>query len=187
MDEFSLLLAGCFSGKFHAVYMATPEFFYQDIFAVGKDDTVYRLLTRDYVSVGEFAGKPVLKVAPEGLALLADQAFHDIAFYLRPAHLAQVAAILEDPDASANDRAVALAMLRNAEVSAHGVLPFCQDTGTATIVGRKGHQVWTGGGRGGAFAGCLPGLYAECAALLADGAAGHVHGEKHGDEFARAN
>ncbi|MDR2429299.1 MAG: fumarate hydratase [Puniceicoccales bacterium] len=126
--------------------MATPEFFYQDIFAVGKDETVYRLLTRDYVSMGEFAGRPVLRVEPEGLALLADQAFHDIAFYLRPAHLAQVAAIFGDAEASANDRAVALAMLRNAEVSAHGVLPFCQDTGTATVVGRKGHQVWTGGG-----------------------------------------
>jgi fumarate hydratase class I len=124
--------------------MATPPFVYQDTFPLGADTTVYRRLSTDYVSVAEFAGEPVLKVAPEALTLLAEQAFHDIAFYLRPAHLAQVAAILDDPDASANDRAVAIAMLRNAEVSACGVLPFCQDTGTATIVGKKGQRVWTG-------------------------------------------
>lgn len=111
---------------------------------MGKDETAYRLLTRDHVSVGEFEGKPVLKITPEGLTLLANQAFHDIAFMLRPAHLAQVAAILDDPEASENDRSVALTMLRNAEVASHGVLPFCQDTGTATIVGKKGQQVWTG-------------------------------------------
>ncbi|MDR2863018.1 MAG: fumarate hydratase, partial [Puniceicoccales bacterium] len=125
--------------------MATPPFFYQDTFPLGKDTTTeYRLITREHVSTGEFDGKPVLKIAPEGLALLANQAFHDIAFFLRPAHLAQVAAILDDPASSANDRAVAHAMLRNAEVAACGVLPFCQDTGTATIVGKKGQQVWTG-------------------------------------------
>jgi fumarate hydratase class I len=124
--------------------MATPPFVYQDTFPLGEDTTQYRLLSKDYVSVSEFDGKPVLKVAPEGLTLLANQAFHDIAFYLRPAHLAQVAAILDDPGASPNDRAVALTMLRNAEVAACGVLPFCQDTGTATIVGKKGQQVWTG-------------------------------------------
>ncbi len=111
---------------------------------MGKDETAYRLVTRDHVSVGEFEGKPVLKISPEGLTLLANQAFHDIAFMLRPAHLAQVAAILDDPEASENDRSVALTMLRNAEVASHGVLPFCQDTGTATIVGKKGQQVWTG-------------------------------------------
>lgn len=124
--------------------MATPSFAYQDTFPLGKDETAYRLLTRDHVSVGEFEGKPVLKITPEGLTLLANQAFHDIAFMLRPAHLAQVAAILDDPEASENDRSVALTMLRNAEVASHGVLPFCQDTGTATIVGKKGQQVWTG-------------------------------------------
>ncbi|MDR0535298.1 MAG: fumarate hydratase [Puniceicoccales bacterium] len=124
--------------------MATPPFIYQDPFPLGEDTTQYRLLSKEYTSLGEFNGRPMLKIAPEGLTLLASQAFHDIAFYLRPAHLAQVAAILDDPGASANDRAVALTMLKNADVAAAGVLPFCQDTGTATIVGKKGQQVWTG-------------------------------------------
>ena len=109
-----------------------------------KDDTQYRLITSDYVSVGDFEGHPMLKVEPEGLRLLAAEAFHDVAFFLRPAHLKQVAAILDDPEASANDKSVALTMLRNAEVASAGILPFCQDTGTATIVGKKGQQVWTG-------------------------------------------
>ena len=116
------------------------QFHYQEPFPLGPDTTKYRLVTKDYVSVAEFDGKPVLKVAPEGLTLLANQAFHDINFYLRSEHLQQVAAILADAEASDNDRAVALAMLRNAEVAAKGVLPFCQDTGTATIVGKKGQQ-----------------------------------------------
>ncbi len=118
-------------------------FHYQEPFPLGADQTKYRLLTRDYVSLSEFEGKPVLKVAPEGLTLLANQAFHDINFYLRTEHLQQVAAILADPEASDNDRTVALAMLRNAEVAAKGVLPFCQDTGTAAITAKKGQQVWT--------------------------------------------
>ncbi|MDR1496905.1 MAG: fumarate hydratase [Puniceicoccales bacterium] len=124
--------------------MATPPFVYQDTFPLGADTTTYRRISTDYVSIAEFEGEPVLKIVPEALTLLAGQAFHDIAFYLRPAHLEQVAAILDDPDASPNDRAVAIAMLRNAEVSACGVLPFCQDTGTATIVAKKGQRVWTG-------------------------------------------
>jgi fumarate hydratase class I len=121
-----------------------PEFLYQDPFPQGKDDTKYRLLTREHVSVSRFNGKEVLVVDPEALATLANQAFRDVSFLLRPAHLAKVAAILTDPDASPNDRGVAVAMLRNAEVSARFVLPFCQDTGTATIIGKKGQQVWTG-------------------------------------------
>jgi fumarate hydratase class I len=121
-----------------------PEFSYQDPFPQGKDTTKYRLLTKDYVSVGKFDGAEVLKVDPEGLAFLAHQALRDVSFLLRPAHNEKVAAILADPEASANDRGVALAMLRNAEVSANFVLPFCQDTGTATIVGKKGQRVWTG-------------------------------------------
>jgi len=123
----------------------SSAFHYQDPFPLGKDQTQYRLLTRDYVTLTEFDGKPVLKVAPEGLTLLANQAFHDINFYLRTEHLKQVAAILSDPEASDNDRTVALAMLRNAEVAAKGVLPFCQDTGTAAITAKKGQQVWTNG------------------------------------------
>ncbi len=120
------------------------EFMYQDPFPLGKDATKYRLLTKDYVSVTKFDGKEILKVDPEGLALLANTAMSDVSFMLRPAHLEKVAAILTDPESSPNDRGVAIALLRNAEVSAKRVLPLCQDTGTATIVGKKGQQVWTG-------------------------------------------
>jgi fumarate hydratase, class I len=121
-----------------------PEFKYQEPFPQTKDDTKYRLLTKDYVSTVNFDGKEILKVDPEGLAFLANSAMRDVSFLLRPSHLQKVAAILDDPESSANDRGVAIAMLRNAEVSAEGLLPLCQDTGTATIVGKKGQQVWTG-------------------------------------------
>lgn len=124
--------------------MASKPFHYQKPFPLGADETEYRLLTDKYVSLSEFEGKPVLKVAPEGLTYLANEATKAISFMLRPAHLEQVAAILDDPEASDNDRYVALAMLRNAEVASKGLLPFCQDTGTATIVAKKGGQVWTG-------------------------------------------
>jgi fumarate hydratase, class I len=125
--------------------MATPTpFQYQELFPLGKDDTEYYLLSRDGISTGQFEGHEILKVAPSALTALAQRAFRDCAFMLRPKHLAQVAAILDDPEASDNDRFVALTMLRNAEVAARGVLPFCQDTGTATVVGHKGQQVWTG-------------------------------------------
>jgi fumarate hydratase class I len=121
-----------------------PEFTYQDPFPLGKDTTKYRLLTKEYVSTTKFDGKEILKVEPEGLAFLAHQALRDVSFLLRPEHLEQVAAILSDPEASPNDRGVTIALLRNAEVSANFILPLCQDTGTATIVGKKGEQVWTG-------------------------------------------
>lgn len=123
--------------------MAVPPFKYQKMFPMGADDTQYRLLTKDYVSTAEFEGRKILKVDPEGLAVLARNAMRDVSFMLRPAHLKLVAAILEDPQASDNDKSVALTMLRNAEVAAKGKLPFCQDTGTATIIGKKGQSVWT--------------------------------------------
>ncbi|HEY3489156.1 MAG TPA: fumarate hydratase [Candidatus Deferrimicrobiaceae bacterium] len=121
-----------------------PEFVYQDPFPLGKDETKYRLLTKDYVSVSKFDGKDVLKVDPEGLTVLANQAMRDVSFLLRPEHNEMVAKILSDPEASMNDKGVAIAFLRNAEVAAQFELPTCQDTGTATIVGKKGQQVWTG-------------------------------------------
>jgi fumarate hydratase class I len=124
--------------------MATPQFFYQDPLPLGQDSTKYRLLSRDHVSVTRFDGKDVLKIEPEALTLLANEAIRDVSFLLRTAHLEKVAAILKDPEASDNDRYVALAMLRNADTSSKGILPFCQDTGTATIIGKKGQQVWTG-------------------------------------------
>ncbi|MFO0868549.1 MAG: fumarate hydratase [Pirellulales bacterium] len=125
--------------------MSAPSFQFQELFELGADDTTYRLLTAEHVRVASFEGRDLLCVAPEALTLLSAQAFHDINFFLRPAHLRQVAAILDDPEASDNDRMVALTMLKNADVSSAGVLPFCQDTGTATILGKKGHAVWSTG------------------------------------------
>jgi len=124
--------------------MATPEFVYQDPLPIEKDSTRYRLLTKDYVSVTNFEGNEILKIDPQALTLLANVAIRDVSFLLRTAHLEKVAAILKDPQASNNDRYVALAMLRNADTAAKGILPFCQDTGTATIVAKKGQRVWTG-------------------------------------------
>ena len=112
-----------------------PEFKYAPMFQLGEDKTEYYLLTKDYVSVGEFEGKPMLKVEPEALTLLAQHAFRDVSFMLRRAHNEQVAKILRDPEASENDKYVALTFLRNAEVSVKGKLPLCQDTGTAIIHG----------------------------------------------------
>ncbi len=123
--------------------MADAEFKYQEMFPHGKDETKYRLITKEGVSVSEFEGRKILKVSKEALTTLARVGFHDVAFMLRPAHLKMVADILEDDSASENDKSVALTMLRNAEVAAGGVLPFCQDTGTATIVAHKGQSVWT--------------------------------------------
>ena len=120
------------------------EFKYAPMFQLGKDDTEYYLLTKDYVSEGEFEGHKILKVQPEALTLLAKQAFHDTNFMLRRAHNEQVAKILKDQEATDNDKYVALSFLRNAEVAAKGELPFCQDTGTAIIHGEKGQAVWTG-------------------------------------------
>lgn len=122
------------------------EFHYQPMFELGEDTTEYKLVSREHVSVSEFEGHPILKIEPEALTLMANAAFHDVSFYLRRAHNEQVAKILADPEASDNDKYVALTFLRNAEVAAKGKLPLCQDTGTAIIHGEKGQQVWTGGG-----------------------------------------
>ncbi|PKP38265.1 MAG: fumarate hydratase [Bacteroidetes bacterium HGW-Bacteroidetes-14] len=122
------------------------EFKFHETFPLGEDKTQYHLLTKEYVSAAEFEGQEILKVDPKGLRLLAKQAMHDIAFMLRPEHNEMVAKILSDPESSVNDRAVALTMLLNADIASKGVLPFCQDTGTATIVAKKGQNVWTGGG-----------------------------------------
>jgi len=124
--------------------MPTKEFHYQEPFPVGPDNTGYRLLTKDGVSLVRFEEKDILKVDPSALIFLANQAMRDVSFLLRPEHNEMVATILSDPEASLNDKGVAIALLRNAEVSAGFELPFCQDTGTATIVGKKGEQVWTG-------------------------------------------
>src|SRR5271170_6455883 len=124
--------------------MATPPFVYQDPLPLSGDDTEYRLLSKEGISTTQFEGREILKVEPEVLSFLAQQAFRDSAFMLRTSHLKQLAAILEDPEASANDRYVALTLLKNAEIAAQGILPMCQDTGTAAVFAKKGEQVWTG-------------------------------------------
>jgi fumarate hydratase class I len=125
--------------------MATKPFIYQKPFPMSEDKTEYYLLTKDYFTISEFEGKEMLKVSKEGITLMAQTAFRDVQFLLRPEHQQQVAQILDDPEASENDKFVALTFLRNAEISAKGILPFCQDTGTAIIMGKKGNQVWTDG------------------------------------------
>ncbi|MBF1576040.1 fumarate hydratase [Hoylesella shahii] len=122
----------------------TPEFKYAPMFQLGKDETEYYLLSKEGISVSEFEGNEILKVSPEALTMLANTAFRDVNFLLRREHNEQVAKILTDPNASDNDKYVALTFLRNAEVAAKGKLPFCQDTGTAIIHGEKGQHVWTG-------------------------------------------
>ncbi len=121
-----------------------PEFKYAPMFQVGKDDTEYTLSTKDYVSVCDFEGVPVLKVQPEALTVLINTAFHNVNFMLRRSHNECVAKILTDPESSDNDKYVALTMLRNAEIAAKGILPVCQDTGTAIVHGEKGQYVYTG-------------------------------------------
>jgi fumarate hydratase class I len=121
-----------------------PEFSFQPVFELGPDETPYRKLTGDYVSSLEFQGRPILRVSAEALELLACEAMVDMAHLLRPGHLAQVRKILDDPEASDNDRFVALELLKNANIAAGRVLPGCQDTGTAIVIGHKGEQVMTG-------------------------------------------
>jgi len=121
------------------------DFQFQEMLPLGKDETPYRLLTKDHVSTFEAGGRTFLQVAPEALTLLTREAMRDIAHLLRPGHLGQLAAILKDPEASANDRFVAMELLKNANIAAGGVLPSCQDTGTAIIMGKKGQHVLTDG------------------------------------------
>jgi fumarate hydratase, class I len=120
-----------------------PEFSYEDLLPIGKDDTEYRLVSTDGVSTFEADGRTFLKVAPEAIANLTEVAMHDINHYLRSAHLQQLANILKDPESSPNDRFVALDLLKNANISAGGILPMCQDTGTALVMGKKGQHVLT--------------------------------------------
>ncbi|WP_369204286.1 fumarate hydratase [Streptomyces sp. PU-14G] len=125
---------------------ASPEFSYTDLLPTGEDPTPYRLVTSEGVATFEADGRTFLTVDPEALRKLAAEAVHDIQHYLRPEHLAQLRRILDDPQASANDRFVALDLLKNANIAAAGVLPMCQDTGTAIVMGKRGQQVLTAGG-----------------------------------------
>lgn len=123
-----------------------PDFVFTPMFSLGPDDATYDPLGANHVSLASFAGRDLVRVAPEALTELAERAFSEAAFFLRPSHLRQLAGILKDPGSSANDRYVALELLKNAVISADGVFPMCQDTGTAVINAKKGQQVWTGGG-----------------------------------------
>ncbi|MFC1665161.1 fumarate hydratase [Pseudomonadota bacterium] len=118
---------------------------YHEMFPLGVDATPYRKVTSDYVSTVEFDGEKVLKIEPEALKILAAEAMRDTSHLLRPGHLAQLRKILDDDEASSNDKFVALEMLKNANIASSGVLPMCQDTGTAIVLGKKGQNVWTGG------------------------------------------
>ncbi|WP_236246576.1 fumarate hydratase [Streptomyces sp. CC210A] len=122
-----------------------PEFAYTDLLPLGEDTTPYRLVTKEGVSTFEADGRTFLKVEPEALRKLAAEAIHDIQHYLRPAHLAQLRKIIDDPEASSNDKFVALDLLKNANIAAAGVLPMCQDTGTAIVMGKRGQNVLTEG------------------------------------------
>ncbi|MBW2488244.1 MAG: fumarate hydratase, partial [Deltaproteobacteria bacterium] len=120
------------------------DFAFQEMFPLEADSTEYRLLTKEHVSLEAADGKRLLQVAPEGLTVLAEQAFHDVSHYLRASHLQQLAAIFDDSRASANDKRVSLELLKNAVIAAEGEFPLCQDTGTAIVIGKKGQEVWTG-------------------------------------------
>src|SRR5690606_626226 len=122
------------------------SFQYEDLLPIGPDNTPYRLVTSDGVSTFEAQGKTFLNVELEALSTLTREAMRDIAHLLRPGHLAQLRSILDDPEASPNDKFVALDLLKNANIAAGGVLPMCQDTGTAIVMGKKGQYVFTGGG-----------------------------------------
>ncbi len=137
-----------------------PQFEYEDLLPLGADNTAYRLLTSEGVRTVEGPdGREFLEVAPEALRLLTETAMHDIAHYLRPAHLTQLRRIIDDPQASNNDKFVALDLLKNANIAAGGVLPMCQDTGTAIVMGKRGQRVLTQSGQGSDEASIARGVY----------------------------
>lgn len=122
----------------------TIDVAFSEMFPLGADTTPYRKITSDYVSVEKFHGREVVVVDPMALTVLAEEAFRDVSHLLRPGHLAQLRKILDDPEASPNDRFVAIELLKNANISSGMVLPMCQDTGTGIVMGKKGQAVWTG-------------------------------------------
>ena len=165
-----------------------PTFAYSDLLPIGPDETPYRLITTEGVSTFEADGQTFLRVAPEAIELLTAEAMHDIAHYLRPAHLAQLRRIIDDPESSGNDRFVALDLLKNVNISAGGVLPMCQDTGTAIVMGKKSEGVLTGVDDGdGDQSGRVRRLHEAEPALLPARAAHHVGGEEHRHQPAGAD
>src|SRR5215472_10150598 len=134
---------------------------YHELFPLGPGEEPYRELSVDYVSAGSFDGRRIVRIDPAALTLLAHQAFVDCAHLLRPGHLAQLRAILDDPEASANDKFVAFDLLKNANIAAGKILPMCQDTGTAIVMGKKGQQIWTEGDDAAALAAGIRRTYTE--------------------------
>src|SRR5262245_12889235 len=122
-----------------------PSYVHHEMFPVGSDETEYRKLGSDHITVEKIGAHEVLSVGPKALTQLTAQAFIDMAHFLRPGHLSQLRSILDDKEASDNDGFVALEFLKNANIAAGGVLPMCQDTGTAIVMGKKGQSVWTQG------------------------------------------
>ena len=138
------MIAARGGGRYSCFVATEPEFRYSDLLPIGPDDTPYRLVTTDGVSTFEAGGRTFLRVSPDAIRRLTAEAMHDIAHYLRPAHLSQLRTIIDDPESSGNDRFVALDLLKNVNISAGGVLPMCQDTGTAIVMGKKSEGVLTG-------------------------------------------
>ena len=155
------------------------EFTYQEMFPLGPDTTEYRMLTSEFVSEGSFEGHGVVKIASEGLTLLAEQAFKDVSHLLRRSHLLQLAKILNDPQSSSNDRYVALEMMKNAVISAEGEYPMCQDTGTAVIMGKKGQRIWTGYSDEEALSRGVFNTYTQCNLRYSQNAPLTLYGEKN--------
>ncbi len=152
-----------------------PE--YAEMFPLGKDTTPYRKLTEDFVSVEKVGDKELLVVDPKAIELLTYEAFKDINHLLRPEHLKQMQAIMNDPEASANDRFVALELLKNANISSGMVLPMCQDTGTAIVMGKKGQAVWTGGGDAKAISDAVGQVYTDLNLRYSQNSATDMYGE----------
>jgi fumarate hydratase class I len=163
--------------------VAMPTFEFQPILDAHPHDTPYRLITADHVSTVEAAGRSFVTVEAAGLTRLAAEAMRDIAHLLRPGHLAQLRKILDDPESSDNDRFVALDLLKNANIAAGGILPMCQDTGTAIVVGKRGQDVLTAGPR----ARGVRHLRHHQPALLAARPIGYVQGGQHRQQPAGAD
>ena len=164
------------------------DYIHHELISLGEDETPYRQLTTDYVSTGSFEGNEILKVETEGLVMLANQAIRDSAHMLRPGHLVQLRNILDDPEASDNDRFVAIEMLKNANIAAGGILPMCQDTGTAIVMGKKGHCVWTEGDDEAALSQGIMKAYAgNKPAIQSAGPDRYVPGSQHPEQPACPN
>jgi len=155
------------------------DYSYQELFPLPDDATPYRRLSENHVTSASFEGRDVLKISPDGLTYLAEQAFSDVSHLLRPEHLKQLEEILDDPESSANDRYVALELLKNAVISAEQIFPMCQNTGTAVIIGKKGQRVWTDASDEAALSKGVYNAYARCNLRYSQNVALNMYEEKN--------